>query len=138
MTRSSFESIFFFVFSSTYAWERPSKEYIVSVALTFTPSDPIFVTSYCTMIYEYKCHSCETISEFWMKLSDPAPTECPHCKGSSLEKLISKSAFALKGSGWYTTDYKKASSGTSSSSSSSEASNSTTSCCHGGSCTHKG
>jgi len=96
------------------------------------------------MIYEYKCSDCGSINEFWMKMSDPAPSECPACKGKSLEKIISKTSFALKGSGWYTTDYKKASSSNASTSTSSssestpttETSSPTTHTCGGG-CTHK-
>ena len=60
------------------------------------------------MIYEYRCNDCEQISEVWAKMSDPAPDVCPKCgKKTNLEKVISKNSFALKGTGWYTTDYKK-------------------------------
>ncbi|MEO5667523.1 MAG: zinc ribbon domain-containing protein [Bdellovibrionota bacterium] len=59
------------------------------------------------MIYEYACKDCEHRFEVWAKVSDPAPTECPECKSSNLEKVIGHTSFALKGSGWYTTDYKK-------------------------------
>ncbi|MEZ4814597.1 MAG: zinc ribbon domain-containing protein [Bdellovibrionota bacterium] len=90
------------------------------------------------MIYEYKCSSCNAINEFWMKMSDPAPTECPSCKGSELEKVISKTSFALKGSGWYTTDYKKPSASSTKAAEKSETPASTGgSCCSGGSCSHK-
>jgi putative FmdB family regulatory protein len=60
------------------------------------------------MIYEYKCTECEGVSEVWAKMSDPAPEVCPKCKArGKLEKIISSTSFALKGTGWYTTDYKK-------------------------------
>jgi putative FmdB family regulatory protein len=62
------------------------------------------------MIYEYKCNQCETVHEVWAKMSDPAPNACPHCGAPKLERVISKTSFALKGSGWYTSDYKKPSS----------------------------
>jgi len=55
-------------------------------------------------IYEYQCHSCGKITEAFQKFSDAPLVDCPHCKGS-LHKLISHSAFHLKGSGWYVTDY---------------------------------
>lgn len=59
------------------------------------------------MIYEYKCQACEKVQEVWAKLSDPPPAACAFCGKGPLEKLISATAFALKGSGWYTTDYKQ-------------------------------
>jgi putative FmdB family regulatory protein len=59
-------------------------------------------------LYEYKCSDCEKVHEVIQKFAD-APLEiCPTCQGP-LTKLISMSSFSLKGSGWYTTDYKKSS-----------------------------
>jgi len=63
-------------------------------------------------IYEYQCCSCGRITEALQKFSDVPLVECPHCKGS-LYKLISHSAFHLKGSGWYVTDYAGKKSGSS-------------------------
>jgi len=60
-------------------------------------------------MYEYQCESCEKVHEIIQKFSDAPLTECPECKGP-MSKLISRSSFALKGSGWYTTDYKRSSS----------------------------
>lgn len=57
-------------------------------------------------IYEYQCETCEKVHEIIQKFSDAPLTECPGCKGP-MSKLISRSSFALKGSGWYTTDYKR-------------------------------
>ena len=51
-------------------------------------------------IYEYQCKKCHKIEEVWLKMSDPAPRKCPAC-GGSLKKIISATAFQLKGSGWY-------------------------------------
>lgn len=61
-------------------------------------------------MYEYRCEKCEQIQEAIQKFSDPALTDCELCgsKGT-LSKLISRSSFELKGTGWYTTDYKKTS-----------------------------
>jgi len=61
------------------------------------------------MIYEFRCGECHKVSEVWMKMSDPNPTQCPACGSSKFERIISNTSFALKGSGWYTTDYKKSS-----------------------------
>ena len=57
-------------------------------------------------LYEYKCEKCRKVHEIMQKFSDAPVSECPDCQGP-VEKLISRSSFALKGSGWYTTDYKK-------------------------------
>jgi predicted nucleic acid-binding Zn ribbon protein len=40
------------------------------------------------------------------KMSDASVEKCEKCAGR-VEKLISQSSFALKGSGWYQTDYAK-------------------------------
>ena len=58
-------------------------------------------------IYEYKCGECGTVFEFMQKFSDAPLTTHQDC-GGTLEKLISRSAFALKGSGWYVSDYARA------------------------------
>jgi putative FmdB family regulatory protein len=55
-------------------------------------------------IYEYQCSNCGKTEEAFQKFSDKPLTTCRHCKGK-LKKLISHSAFHLKGSGWYVTDY---------------------------------
>ena len=58
-------------------------------------------------IYEFKCtnSSCNNIEEHFLRHSDPLPTNCEKC-ASPIEKLLSQTSFALKGSGWYVTDYK--------------------------------
>jgi putative FmdB family regulatory protein len=55
-------------------------------------------------IYEYQCEQCGIIEEAIQKFSDKPLTKCVHCSGR-LHKLISQSAFHLKGTGWYVTDY---------------------------------
>ncbi|MDY6825355.1 MAG: zinc ribbon domain-containing protein [Thermodesulfobacteriota bacterium] len=55
-------------------------------------------------IYEYECTKCGKIHEEWQKITDKPLTKCSTCSGK-LQKLISRSAFHLKGSGWYVTDY---------------------------------
>ncbi len=56
-------------------------------------------------IYEFRCSSCKNEFELSMKLSDPRPEKCPECGKGPVEKMVSKSSFALKGTGWYRTDY---------------------------------
>jgi putative FmdB family regulatory protein len=68
-------------------------------------------------IYEFKCTECPNTDEHLMRLSDPAPTACTAC-GKPVVKVMSNSSFALKGSGWYVTDYKNKGSSSESSTSS--------------------
>ncbi len=82
-------------------------------------------------IYEYKCSKCGKELEVMHKVSDPAPVECPECKSqNTLEKLVSRTSFQLKGGGWYSDLYgssKKSDSSSSSSGNSSSAASSTSS-----------
>ena len=55
-------------------------------------------------VYEYECVKCKHQTEVFQKISDPPVTKCEHCSGK-MRKLISQSAFHLKGTGWYVTDY---------------------------------
>lgn len=55
-------------------------------------------------LYEYSCHRCGKTIEALQRFSDEPLTVHEDC-GGELEKLISRSAFQLKGSGWYATDY---------------------------------
>lgn len=55
-------------------------------------------------VYEYECLSCGKIHEVTQSFNDDPLIECPDCNGA-LKKLISKTSFVLKGSGWYKTDY---------------------------------
>jgi putative FmdB family regulatory protein len=57
-------------------------------------------------IYEYQCEACGHILETLQKISDAPLTKCPECGEDALKKLISASAFRLKGGGWYETDFK--------------------------------
>jgi putative FmdB family regulatory protein len=60
-------------------------------------------------IYEYRCEKCGKVFEVLQRFSDTPLTVHEAC-GGQVEKLISHSAFQLKGSGWYQTDYAKGSS----------------------------
>jgi putative FmdB family regulatory protein len=57
-------------------------------------------------IYEYRCTSCGEISEAIQKVGDPPLRRCPSCPGR-LEKMVSRTAFLLKGGGWYSEGYDK-------------------------------
>jgi putative FmdB family regulatory protein len=67
-------------------------------------------------IYEYRCRSCGHTLEVIQKFNDKPLNTCTQCSGK-LEKLISRSAFQLRGGGWYNEGY---GTGTSSSTPSSE------------------
>ena len=58
-------------------------------------------------IYEYRCVHCDHYLEALQKISDAPLTECPACGKAGLNKLVSASAFRLKGGGWYETDFKE-------------------------------
>ena len=51
-------------------------------------------------VYEYQCKACGREFEYQQRMSDPDKTTCEAC-GGSLDRLISRTAFQLKGSGWY-------------------------------------
>lgn len=72
-------------------------------------------------IYEYKCTKCNSEFEKFQSINDDTVPSCDACGGNA-KKLISRSSFHLKGSGWYVTDYggKKPSFGDSAEESSSE------------------
>ena len=57
-------------------------------------------------IYEYQCAACGHQFETLQKISDKPFSKCPDCGKDALKKLISASAFRLKGGGWYETDFK--------------------------------
>lgn len=57
-------------------------------------------------IYEYECRDCGHRFEALQKISDAPLTDCPACSRASIRKLVSASAFRLKGGGWYETDFK--------------------------------
>jgi len=71
-------------------------------------------------IYEYECptHGRYEVSQ---RITESALTSCKiEACNQPVRKLISTTSFALKGGGWYATDYAKSSGGSSSSSSISE------------------
>ena len=56
-------------------------------------------------LYEYRCNACAGTFEYLQTFSARTKRKCEEC-GGRLEKLISRSGFVLKGSGWYQTDFK--------------------------------
>jgi len=56
-------------------------------------------------IYEYQCPKCG-VFEVTQRITESPLKKCPTCK-SKIERILSRSSFVLKGSGWYATDYGK-------------------------------
>ena len=56
-------------------------------------------------IYEYKCPKCGEF-EVTQRITENALKKCPTCK-SKVERMLSRTSFILKGTGWYATDYAK-------------------------------
>ena len=67
-------------------------------------------------IYNYGCEACEHRFSIKAKMSDPPQVECPKCGQPSLKKLVSRTAFRLKGGGWYEQGYSGSNPSTSTSS----------------------
>ncbi len=59
-------------------------------------------------MYEYRCKSCNYQFELLQKFSAPPAEECPKC-GGKVEKLISQTAFSLKGDGWFNSSHSSSS-----------------------------
>jgi len=56
--------------------------------------------------YAYLCAACGHKLEAVQKMSEDALKDCPHCGKPELARQISAVGFALKGSGWYVTDFR--------------------------------
>ena len=57
-------------------------------------------------IYVYKCASCGFAQDEMQKVSDTPLTVCPSCGQAHYAKQVTAPGFALKGTGWYATDFK--------------------------------
>lgn len=57
-------------------------------------------------IYAYACSSCGHAEDVMQKMSDAPLTTCPKCGAQSFGKQLTAAGFALKGTGWYATDFK--------------------------------
>jgi len=54
-------------------------------------------------IYEYQCKTCKRTQEMFLNVSNKIEVICSNCV-KPMTKIISKSTFILKGTGWYATD----------------------------------
>lgn len=56
-------------------------------------------------IYEYYCTDCGHEFELTQKITDNPIRKCQKCGKLKAKRMISQTAFVLKGTGWYVTDY---------------------------------
>lgn len=57
-------------------------------------------------IYAYRCEHCGFQKDALQKVSDPPLVDCPSCGQPRLAKQLTAAGFALRGSGWYVTDFR--------------------------------
>jgi len=57
------------------------------------------------MHYEYRCQSCAHECIFEQKITDKPKKKCPVCGKMKLQRQISRTSFALLGTGWYKDGY---------------------------------
>ena len=55
-------------------------------------------------IYEYRCRDCRHEFETIQRVASRPRRKCPACSGR-LDKLVSRTAFQLKGGGWFEQGY---------------------------------
>jgi len=56
-------------------------------------------------IYEYQCSECGHEFDVIQKISEKPIRKCEKCGRLKAKRMISKTTFVLKGTGWYATDY---------------------------------
>ena len=56
-------------------------------------------------VYEYACEKCGHEFEAEQRISDDPIRTCPKCRARKVKRLISRTSFVLKGSGWYSDLY---------------------------------
>lgn len=59
--------------------------------------------------YDYKCTNCGHTFEAFQSIKDKPLSRCPKCKGSVRRLINGGMGVIFKGSGFYTTDYKRSS-----------------------------
>ena len=57
-------------------------------------------------IYEYACPDCGYTYDHMQKMADAPIAACPKCASTKYYKKLSAAGFALKGTGWYVTDFR--------------------------------
>ena len=62
-------------------------------------------------IYEYACEKCGHEFEREQRITEDPVKTCPSCKAKKVRRLISRTAFVLKGGGWYSDLYSSSKAG---------------------------
>ena len=57
--------------------------------------------------YEYECQKCGQHYELYQSIKDAPKRTCPKCRGRVKRLLGTGTGLIFKGSGFYTTDYRK-------------------------------
>ncbi len=57
-------------------------------------------------IYAYRCASCNHAQDILRKISDAPLVTCTACGLDTFTKQVTAAGFALKGTGWYVTDFR--------------------------------
>lgn len=52
-------------------------------------------------VYDYQCKSCDHEFSREQRITENPVKKCPECGGMKAKRLISQTAFLLKGTGWY-------------------------------------
>lgn len=52
-------------------------------------------------VYDYQCQSCDHEFSREQRITENPLKKCPHCGAMKAKRLISQTAFLLKGTGWY-------------------------------------
>jgi len=55
--------------------------------------------------YDYACKACGHEFEREQRITEPPVKTCPKCRKRQVQRLISPTAFVLKGGGWYSDLY---------------------------------
>ena len=58
--------------------------------------------------YEYLCGKCGHEFEREQRITEDPVKTCPQCRARKVQRLISRTGFVLKGSGWYSDLYASA------------------------------
>ncbi|MEZ5063104.1 MAG: FmdB family zinc ribbon protein [bacterium] len=56
--------------------------------------------------YRYECASCDATPEFFQSINEKPKRKCPECGGKLTRLIGGGGGVILKGSGFYTTDYR--------------------------------
>lgn len=56
--------------------------------------------------YRYECGRCEVVQEIFHSMSETLKRKCPECGGKLTRLIGTGGGVLLKGSGFYTTDYR--------------------------------